>query len=80
MPEFLQFLATLLCDQQDQDTVHEVATQHWFPHDKRSEIDQCVTVQFTRTGSGLHACVRTLDAETSEIQDEQHWRIEARPA
>lgn len=80
MPEFLRFLATLLCDQQDGDTVTEVATQHWFPHDSREQIDDVVTVQFTRTGSALHARVQFLDAETSQAKDEQHWRIEARPA
>ena len=76
---FPTYLAKLLCDYQDSDTVHEAATQHWHEHEPRELTDACTQVTFTRTAHGLDCRVRQLNAETSELLFEENWRINVRP-
>ena len=77
--KFTGFLATLLCDQQDLDTVHEVATNHWYGYEPRELGRKCSQITFTRTAHGLDCRVRQLNAETSEQISEEHFRIDVRP-
>ena len=77
MPKFPEFLGTLLCEQQDQDTVHELATHLWHQTEPQELVEKCTTVVFTRTGTTLHCAVSQLDAETGDLIGEEHWRIEA---
>lgn len=79
MPDFLKFLKRLICEQQDGDTVCEVATQVWFEPEPRELMDKHVTVRFEPSPQpgAILASVRVVNAETDETIETQRWAIQA---